>query len=131
MLNNSTNVTTTDNDNADAEKGKYEYKPDVYFVIGAVSFIIFVILCVAIYKAIVMLKISLNDGIDDTIPVETNDNNLVNGKFLEKRNQSIQSTIDLVTLILVKNLDLVNNLGTYYLYVLPNFCLYEVKTLSI
>ena len=34
------------------------------------SFIILLVLCVAIYKAFVMLKISLNDGIDDTVPVE-------------------------------------------------------------
>ena len=53
----------------------YKYKPDVYFVIGAVSFIILLVLCVAIYKAFVMLKISLNDGIDDTVPVENNRNN--------------------------------------------------------
>ena len=39
------------------------------------SFIILLVLCVAIYKAFVMLKISLNDGIDDTVPVENNRNN--------------------------------------------------------
>ena len=50
----------------------YKYKPDVYFVVGAVSFIILLVLCVAIYKAFVMLKISLNDGIDDTVPVGQN-----------------------------------------------------------
>ena len=62
-------------DDHDAGHKNYDYKPDVYFVIGAVSFIIFVILCLAIYKAIVMIKISLNDGIDDTVPVESQQRN--------------------------------------------------------
>ena len=52
------------------EEEKYTYKPDIYFVIGAVSFIILITLCFAVYKAFVMLKISLDDGIDDTVPVD-------------------------------------------------------------
>ena len=90
LLNNSSNSTAAGNnstvediDQHDAGHKNYDYKPDVYFVIGAVSFIIFVILCLAIYKAIVMIKISLNDGIDDTVPVESqqrnNDGTLANG----------------------------------------------------
>ena len=63
------------NHEKDESEIDYKYKPDVYFVIGAVSFIILLVLCVAIYKAFVMLKISLNDGIDDTVPVENNRNN--------------------------------------------------------
>ena len=57
---------------SDNNEIEYKYKPDVYFVVGAVSFIILLVLCVAIYKAFVMLKISLNDGIDDTVPVGQN-----------------------------------------------------------
>ena len=71
LLNNSTNTTTGDEDNGE----KFSYKPDVYFVIGAVSFVILVIIGLAIYKAFIMLKISLNDGIDDTVPVDSNHQN--------------------------------------------------------
>ena len=46
-----------------------DYTLDVYLLIGAVSFVIFVILSVAMCKAINMLKISLQDGADDTVPV--------------------------------------------------------------
>ena len=77
----------------------YKYKPDVYFVIGAVSFIILLVLCVAIYKAFVMLKISLNDGIDDTVPVENNRNNqrqnqeniqsVASGQFLNGKHSNL------------------------------------------
>ena len=72
LLNNGTRLNTTQTGENDEESdfdNDYSYKPDVYFVIGAVSFIIMAILCLAIYKAFVMLKISLNDGIDDTVPV--------------------------------------------------------------
>jgi len=69
------NITRNHEKENDESEIDYKYKPDVYFVIGAVSFIILLVLCVAIYKAFVMLKISLNDGIDDTVPVENNRNN--------------------------------------------------------
>ena len=73
LLNNGTKFNSTkpgeNDEDSDFDNNEYTYKPDVYFVIGAVSFIIMAILCLAIYKAFVMLKISLNDGIDDTVPV--------------------------------------------------------------
>ena len=70
ILNSRHHGSENESDNNEIE---YKYKPDVYFVVGAVSFIILLVLCVAIYKAFVMLKISLNDGIDDTVPVGQND----------------------------------------------------------
>ena len=69
ILNSRHHGSENESDNNEIE---YKYKPDVYFVVGAVSFIILLVLCVAIYKAFVMLKISLNDGIDDTVPVGQN-----------------------------------------------------------
>ena len=65
---------TTESDNGhqtgeDDQRGDLEYKPDLYFVIGAVSFILFLVISWATCKAIQVLKISLNDGIDDTVPV--------------------------------------------------------------
>ena len=71
----------TRNETGEIDNNRYNYKPDVYFVIGAVSFIILLILALAIYKAVVMLKISLNDGIDDTVPVE-NESQFINGELL-------------------------------------------------
>ena len=50
-----------ENQKNDEENKNIDYTPDVYFLIGAVSFIIVVILCLAMYKAVVMLKTSLRD----------------------------------------------------------------------
>ena len=61
-------TTESDNDHLDDER-RGDFKPDLYFVIGAVSFILVLVIFWATCKAIQMLKISLNDGIDDTVPV--------------------------------------------------------------
>lgn len=61
--------TTNNNDKDIDQKDHLDYTLDVYLLIGAVSFVIFVILSVAMCKAITMLKISLQDGADDTVPV--------------------------------------------------------------
>jgi len=64
--------TTTNNNEKDIDhpnSDHLDYTLDVYLLIGAVSFVIFVILSVAMCKAINMLKISLQDGADDTVPV--------------------------------------------------------------
>jgi hypothetical protein len=58
------------NDDDDLRGQEIWYKPDVYFLIGVVSFIVLLILIYAIFKAFIMLKISLNDGIDDTVIVQ-------------------------------------------------------------
>ena len=66
IFHNSThNDTDTDNQESDHD----DFKPDLYFVIGAVSFVLFLVIFWATCKAIQMLKISLDDGIDDTVPV--------------------------------------------------------------
>ena len=64
-------VANANDDNSD--KRQVDYTPDVYFLIGAVSFIIFVILCLAMYKGIIILKTSLRDSFDDTVPVPGGD----------------------------------------------------------
>ena len=81
------NITSTQNDD---DASDFEYKPDLFFIIGAVSFIIFLVLFWATCKAFQVLKISLNDGIDDTVPVgdqnqQTGDQNVqsaASGHFL-------------------------------------------------
>ena len=72
LLNSDTNTANNNNDkDIDDKNGAdhLDYTLDVYLLIGAVSFVIFVILSVAMCKAINMLKISLQDGADDTVPV--------------------------------------------------------------
>ena len=68
-----TNFTNLSDDSIENQKNdkhdkNIDYTPDVYLLIGAVSFIIVVILCLAMYKAVEMLKTSLRDSYDDTIP---------------------------------------------------------------
>lgn len=67
LLNSDTTNNDKDIDHQNADH--LDYTLDVYLLIGAVSFVIFVILSVAMCKAITMLKISLQDGADDTVPV--------------------------------------------------------------
>ena len=72
IFHNSTNHENTTNTQNDGNTNDLEYKPDLFFVIGAVSFIILLVLLWATCKAFQVLKISLNDGIDDTVPVDQN-----------------------------------------------------------
>ena len=76
-------VANTNDD--DSDKRQVDYTPDVYFLIGAVSFIIFVILCLAMYKGIIILKTSLRDSFDDTVPVP-------GGVDLERQQQPHQNS---------------------------------------
>merc|ERR1711976_1087551 len=63
------NSTHNNTDTVKQESDHDDFKPDLYFVIGAVSFVLFLVIFWATCKAIQMLKISLDDGIDDTVPV--------------------------------------------------------------
>ena len=99
LLNSDTNTANTNNDkDIDDKNGAdhLDYTLDVYLLIGAVSFVIFVILSIAMGKAINMLKISLQDGADDTVPVpaeqlQNQENQQQHGTRPEMVTQSVAS----------------------------------------